>query len=153
MAPTNKVADARRKSVGAKTSLMVDLKVKPAKLRLLLQPETVKEESPTQDTPEAKQSPETSTQAGQQATTNGEHASDSNTATPQAEGTPAPSVMAPPSEGTKKKGTKRSAPNTNGALDALLKQKTKPGPKKKQKLSVQSLFYCYLVRSQYNTNM
>lgn len=140
MAPANKAADvARRKSgstkSGQQSTLIVNLKVKPDNLRRLLEPSTVKEDaSPSgQDTQDATLSPESSAPAAQSAPANGENASDSNVATPQAEGTPVPSTMGPPSDGGKKKGVKRSAPNGNGGADGP-KARSKPGPKKKQKL-------------------
>lgn len=139
MAPTNKAADvARRKSSTSKPDqppiMLVSLKVKPADLRRLLQSSDTEEETPAQETPDVKLSPESSTQAEKPAPLSGENASDSNAPTPQAEDTPVPSAMGPPSEGGKKKGVKRAAPNANGASDGLPKQRGKPGPKKRQKM-------------------
>lgn len=134
MAPSTKATEGRQKS-DSKAAMVVTLNLDPLKLREILQPE----DSPSQDTPgdDVKQSPE-STGAAQPAaattTTNGENASDSNAATPQGEGTPAPGSMAPPGDGSKKKGVKRSAANANGNADGTPKQKGKPGPKKKPRL-------------------
>lgn len=140
MAPANKVADAaRRKSGSTKTgqqpTLIVNLQVKSVDLRRLLLANATKDESSPsgQDTQDATQSPESSAPKGEPANVNGENVSDSNVATPQAEGTPVPSTMGPPSDGGKKKGVKRSAPNGNGTSDNP-KSRSKPGPKKKQKL-------------------
>lgn len=140
MAPATKTTDvARRKSSSTKTgqqpTLVVNLKVKSVDLRHLLLASTVKEDSngSGQDVQDAELSPESSAPTGQSANVNGENASDSNVATPQAEDTPVPSTMGPPSDGGKKKGVKRAAPNGNGASDGP-KARAKPGPKKKQKL-------------------
>ncbi|KAL2131099.1 hypothetical protein VTI74DRAFT_5551 [Chaetomium olivicolor] len=135
MAPPNKSAAAakdRRKSsnMGAaangasspKSSLIVTLKVPSAKLRTILYPDFIKEDTP------AKQS------SAAVANSNGENASDSTPNSPPP-GTPAAqsTAMEPPTEGPKKKGVKRSAgaaANGNGEL----KVRGKPGPKKKQRL-------------------
>jgi hypothetical protein len=137
-----------RKSTGK--GLTVTLTVTPDKLRDLVGPERSKESSPvketneTQDDNESKAAPESkdggeSEESPAPSVTipapqpNGEHASDSNPATPVANGTPAPSTMGPPTEGVKKKGTKRSAAAANGTEP---KVRGKPGPKKKPRLLV-----------------
>lgn len=143
MAPSTKNATAakdRRKSsntttapvVGASNSSsskpthIVALKVSSEKLRAIVDPDYVKEDTPV------KESPATSTTLPAPATSNTEVASDSSPNTPAA-GTPAPPsvVMGPPAEGPKKKGVKRGAAAlTNGEP----KIRGKPGPKKKQRL-------------------
>ncbi|AEO55929.1 hypothetical protein MYCTH_79897 [Thermothelomyces thermophilus ATCC 42464] len=138
MAPSSKNAAAaakdRRKSsntagpavTGAaaspSSSHLVTLKVPPQRLRAIVDPDFVEEDTP------AKQSPAAA------ATSGTENASDSTPNSPPA-GTPASqsAVMGPPSEGPKKKGVKRSAAAaTNGNGEA--KVRGKPGPKKKQRL-------------------
>lgn len=119
--------------------MIVTLKLESSKLREILKTD---EDMPSDETPEdIKQSPDSTTAvpAAATANTNGENASDSNAATPQAEGTPAPGTMPPPADGaadgSKKKGVKRSAPNTNDPSEGGSNPKTKkPGPKKKAKL-------------------
>lgn len=130
MAPSSKSAAAakdRRKSNNNSAGL-VTLRVPSAKLRAIVDPDYVKEDSPV------KESPATSTTLPA-ATVNSttENASDSSPNTPAA-GTPAPpSVsMGPPAEGPKKKGVKRGA----AALNGEPKVRGKPGPKKKQRLYV-----------------
>jgi hypothetical protein len=108
---------------------MATLTVSSDKLRELLSPEVVKEESPFK---EANDSPADSVTLAPQPASNGDNASDSNAATPAAEGTP--SAMGPPSENPKKKGIKRSAPTSNGNNDGIPKPRGKPGPKKKPRL-------------------
>ncbi|KAF5678794.1 extracellular alpha-1,4-glucan glucosidase [Fusarium denticulatum] len=142
MAPPIKSADVRRKS-STKASLIVTRKVSPDKLRALLAPDSIKEESPSKD---LKANADSSTDAvsasGSQppaSNTNGDNASDSNAATPvpdatPADGTPAPSAMGPPTDGAKKKGVKRSAAGANGTIDGVPKPRGKPGPKKKPRL-------------------
>ncbi|KAM0552483.1 hypothetical protein ACHAPJ_007811 [Fusarium lateritium] len=143
MAPPAKSVDARRKS-STKTSLLVTLKASPDKLRSLLEPDSVKEESPAKDVKAKAESPavDAVSASGSQppaSNANGDNASDSNAATPvpdatTADGTPAPSAMGPPTEGPKKKGVKRSAANANGTIDGVPKPRGKPGPKKKPRL-------------------
>ena len=115
-------------------SYIVKLRVPSSKLRLIVDPSSVKEESP------AKESPETSaTQPNDvaAAASNGDNASESNTGTPA--GTPAPNgtpsqvPMGPPTEAPKKKGVKRNAATANGG-DSTAKIRGKPGPKKKARL-------------------
>ncbi|KAM0344688.1 hypothetical protein ACHAPU_007283 [Fusarium lateritium] len=141
MAPPAK-SDARRKS-STKPSSIVILKVSSDKLRALIAPTSVKEESPAKDIQAKAESPVDAVSAsGSQppaSNTNGDNASDSNAATPAADatpadGTPAPSVMGPPTEGPKKKGVKRSAATANGSIDGIPKPRGKPGPKKKPRL-------------------
>lgn len=99
--------------------------------------ETVKPESPAaassdhKDSSDVKESPSTPVPT---ANGHGEAASDSNAATPAAEGTPAPSAMGPPTDG-RKKGVKRGAALT---ADGQPKVRGKPGPKKKPRLYVTS---------------
>ncbi|PNY28843.1 INO80 complex subunit 4 [Tolypocladium capitatum] len=133
MPPSGKTADGRRKSAG-KPSLLVSLTVSPARLRVLLTPEPVKGDTPlvkdSSEPKEVKGSPANSVNLAAPTTSNGENASDSNAATPAAEGTPAPSGMGPPTDGPKKRGTKRSA----NVIDGVPKPRGKPGPKKKPRL-------------------
>jgi hypothetical protein len=134
MAPSNKTTESRRKS-GGKPSLVVTLNITPSRLRELVEPESIKEETPI-DEPKAPESPAKSATPAAPVISNGEIASDSNAATPAAEvtGTPAPSVTEPLVEGSKKKGTKRSAPATDTPGDGTPKPRGKPGPKKKPRL-------------------
>ncbi|KAF6832832.1 hypothetical protein CPLU01_05921 [Colletotrichum plurivorum] len=138
-------ASVRRKSSGGKGGLVVVLSVTPDKLREIIEPSPVKEDSPVKmdvdESNEAKEiqetqdSPATSTTLPAPAATNGENASDSNPATPAAGGTPVPASMGPPTEGVKKKGTKRGAAAANGlGPDGQPKVRGKPGPKKKARL-------------------
>lgn len=129
--PPSKATDESRRKSGAKSTLLVTLKLDSKKLREALG--AVGSPTSQDAVDEAKQSPD-STET-KTAPTNGiDNASDSNTATPQPDGTPAPGVMAPPAEGPKKKGVKRSAANANGNADGTPKAKGKPGPKKKPRL-------------------
>ncbi|KAI9167715.1 INO80 complex subunit [Paramyrothecium foliicola] len=132
MAPPSKAAESRRKS-GSKSGLLVTLTVSPSQLRELIQPEPVKEETPVEESKE-NESPANSATPAVPAIANGETASDSNAATPAADGTPAPSAMGPPTEGAKKKGTKRSAAAADTPGDGTPKPRGKPGPKKKPRL-------------------
>ncbi|KJZ76328.1 hypothetical protein HIM_04410 [Hirsutella minnesotensis 3608] len=134
MAPSGKTSDGRRKS-GGKHSLMVTLTVSPASLRALLTPDSVKDDSPpAKDVSGSKDVKDSPADTSAPANSNGDNVSDSNAATPAADGTPAPSVMGPPTEGAKKKGTKRSAAGANGGPDGVPKPRGKPGPKKKPRL-------------------
>lgn len=133
-----KSTDGRRKS-GSKSGLLVTLNLSPAKLReaVAADSQPIKEESPEKDMKETTDSPAPDA-ASTQPASNGDNASDSNAATPAADGTngdntPAPSVMGPP-DGPKKKGVKRSAANANGTIDGIPKPRGKPGPKKKPRL-------------------
>lgn len=140
MAPSTKSAPAakdRRKSGQAPASvnptagsLVITLKVKPHKLRAILQPGFAKEDTPMKD---VKVSPAPSAILPVAPNSNGENASDSTPDTP-ATGTPAPqpTTMGPPADGPKKKGVKRSAAAVNGNGEP--KVRGKPGPKKKQRL-------------------
>lgn len=123
--PIRRSASASATPDTAKPSRIVTLKVNPKKLRAIVDPDSLKKE----DTPvkeDVKDSPATSTTVPAPTET----ASDSNPATPAANGTPAPQTMGPPTEGPKKKGVKRSAAAANGEPKA----RGKPGPKKKQRL-------------------
>lgn len=113
--------------------MIVTLNISPSQLREILQPDAVKEETPVEESKEH-ESPANSATPAAPAASNGENASDSNAATPAADGTPAPSVMGPPTEGTKKKGVKRSAPATDTPGEGTPKPRGKPGPKKKPRL-------------------
>ncbi|RCI09138.1 hypothetical protein L249_1546 [Ophiocordyceps polyrhachis-furcata BCC 54312] len=132
MAPAGKTADTRRKS-GTKPSLFITLTISPDRLRCIVSPESVstKESSRSKDVEQS--SPSASTHSNS-VTQPVENASDSNAPTPAADGTPAPSVMGPPTDGPKKKGTKRSAPAANGSVEGVAKPRAKPGPKKKPRL-------------------
>ncbi|KAK1829061.1 DUF1711-domain-containing protein [Podospora conica] len=142
MAPSAKSATAakdRRKSGQAPASvnptvatLVITLKVKPHKLRLILQPDSAKEDTPMKDV-KVSPAPSATLPVAPNSNSNGENASDSTPDTPAA-GTPAPqpNAMGPPAEGPKKKGVKRSAAAANGNGEP--KVRGKPGPKKKQRL-------------------
>ncbi|CCF32732.1 hypothetical protein CH063_05057 [Colletotrichum higginsianum] len=143
MSPTPSVS--RRKSNGGKGGLVVTLAVSADRLKQILDPSPVEEDSPvkmdieetngTKETQESQDSPATSTTLPAPVATNGETASDSNPGTPAGDGTPAPTSMGPPTEGVKKKGTKRSATAVNGlGPDGQPKIRGKPGPKKKARL-------------------
>ncbi|OLN85944.1 INO80 complex subunit 4 [Colletotrichum chlorophyti] len=145
MASPSTPSVSRRKSSGGKPGLVVTLNVGPEKLRAALGLESVKEDSPVKmdvdetneakETQESQDSPATSTTLAAPAATNGENASDSNPGTPAAGGTPGPTSMGPPTEGVKKKGTKRGAAAVNGVgPDGQPKVRGKPGPKKKARL-------------------
>lgn len=136
---------SRRKSNGGKGGLVVTLTVTADKLKKVLDDSPVKEDSPVKmdveetteikETQESQDSPATSTTLPAPAAMNGENASDSNPGTPAADGTPAPTSMGPPTEGVKKKGTKRGAGAANGfGPDGQPKVRGKPGPKKKARL-------------------
>lgn len=113
-----------------KRRIMIMFRVPSKKLREIIEPESIKEESPVKEPSEGKESPAPSIPQ-EASNSNGDNASDSNAATPAADGTPAPSVMGPPTEGPKKKGVKRAA---NGNIDGTPKPRGKPGPKKKPRL-------------------
>lgn len=158
MAPPAKSSVTRRKSAGGK-ALTVTLHVSSDRLKEIVNGASSQgEETPVvQDSPKSEEkevkeevketngavdsSTPTSTPSNTvlpvPAAPSGENASDSNPATPAAngEGTPVPAVMGPPTEGPKKKGTKRSAGAANGlGPDGLPKVRGKPGPKKKARL-------------------
>jgi hypothetical protein len=125
-------ADGRRKS-GGKPALLVTLKISSSRLREVLHVDSSDTESPMPkvsiEPKESVDSPVPSAQLAASGVSNGDNASDSNAATPAAEGTPAPPSMAPPVDG-RKKGAKRSA----ATLDGVPKPRGKPGPKKKPRL-------------------
>ncbi|KAL7790025.1 DUF1711 domain-containing protein [Trichoderma ceciliae] len=140
MPPSAKAADGRRKSA-TKHGLLVTLTLSPALLRDIFPSVAAKEgsQSPesksSKENSEAKESPASpNAPVVSTSTSNGDNASDSNAATPAAEGTPAPTPMGPPVEGAKKKGVKRSAAAANGTIDGIPKPRGKPGPKKKPRL-------------------
>ncbi|KAI1389704.1 DUF1711-domain-containing protein [Hypoxylon trugodes] len=119
----------RRKSAG-KSSALVTLRVPSIKLRKIVDPLSVKEESPV------KESPPESIKAPSEpapAVPNGDNPSPSSPGTPAAAGTPSQAPMGPPTEAPKKKGVKRSAAGANGS-DPTAKIRGKPGPKKKPRL-------------------
>ncbi|KAK4241618.1 INO80 complex, subunit Ies4 [Achaetomium macrosporum] len=137
MAPSSKNAAAakdRRKSsnstpaasassaLSAKPTRIVTFKVSPEKLRVIVDPNYVKDETPAKQSPAA--APNSNTESASESTPNSPPA-----------GTPAAqsATMGPPTEGPKKKGVKRSAgaaANGNGEP----KLRGRPGPKKKQRL-------------------
>lgn len=127
---TTAAAAAITSASPSKTSLVVTLRAPPKKLRAIVDPDFVKEDSPVKET---KESPATSTTLPAATNSNAELASDSTPGTP-ATGTPAPqpAAMGPPVEGPKKKGVKRGAAAVNGNGEP--KVRGKPGPKKKQRL-------------------
>ncbi|KAI2601728.1 DUF1711-domain-containing protein [Hypoxylon sp. NC1633] len=120
----------RRKSSG-KASAVVTLRVPSIKLRKIVDPSSVKEESPVKESPAA---PATFPANEQLPTTsNGDNGSASSPGTPAAAGTPSQVTMGPPTEAPKKKGVKRTAAAANGS-DPTAKIRGKPGPKKKPRL-------------------
>ncbi|KAI1851057.1 hypothetical protein JX265_002896 [Neoarthrinium moseri] len=116
----------RRKS-GGKPSLLTTLRVSPNRLRQLLDPSSLKAETPTKESPATSATLPTETAA---AASNGDNASESNPGTPAPAGTPSQGPMGPPADGPKKKGVKRGA----AALNGEPKIRGKPGPKKKPRL-------------------
>ncbi|KAI1380954.1 DUF1711-domain-containing protein [Hypoxylon crocopeplum] len=119
----------RRKSSG-KASTLITLRVTPIKLRKILDPSSIKEESPPKESPPAST---TLPSDPAPAASNGDNASASSPGTPAAAGTPSQVPMGPPTEAPKKKGVKRSAAAANGS-DPAAKIRGKPGPKKKPRL-------------------
>ncbi|RYP56617.1 hypothetical protein DL771_011738 [Monosporascus sp. 5C6A] len=119
----------RRKSAG-KTSNIVTLRVTPMKLRQIIDPSSIKEESPVKEFPGTSAALPSETAA---VASNGDNASESNAGTPAPAGTPAQAPMGPPTEAPKKKGVKRNAATANGS-DPMAKIRGKPGPKKKPRL-------------------
>ncbi|KAI0885821.1 DUF1711-domain-containing protein [Annulohypoxylon maeteangense] len=124
---SNKEKD-RRKSTGKTTSL-VTLRVPSLKLRKILDPSSIKEESPVKESDTASTAPIDQAPAA----SNGDNASASSPGTPAPVGTPSQVPMGPPTEAPKKKGVKRSAATANGS-DPTAKIRGKPGPKKKPRL-------------------
>ncbi|KAH9906686.1 DUF1711-domain-containing protein [Xylariomycetidae sp. FL2044] len=118
----------RRKSAG-KPSTVITLRLAPALLRKILDPSSVKEESPAKPSPAASIATPNDAVA---VATNGDNASESNPDTPAAGATPSQAPMGPPTEAPKKKGVKRSSTAANG--DPTAKIRGKPGPKKKPRL-------------------
>ncbi|KAH8881611.1 DUF1711-domain-containing protein [Thozetella sp. PMI_491] len=125
---TTTAAAALRDDSPSKESHIITLTVSSEKLRRIIDPDSVDDESPLKD---AKASPATSATLPAATNSNAENASDSTPNTP-APGTPAPqsSAMGPPTEGPKKRGIKRGVAGVNGEP----KPRGKPGPKKKQRL-------------------
>ncbi|KAI8966621.1 DUF1711-domain-containing protein [Daldinia sp. FL1419] len=118
----------RRKSSG-KTSNLITLRVPSIRLKKLLDPSSVKEESPVKESPV----PTTFPSEQAPAVSNGDNGSVSSPGTPAASGTPSQAPMGPPTEVSKKKGVKRNAATANGS-DPTAKIRGKPGPKKKPRL-------------------
>ncbi|KAI1336722.1 DUF1711-domain-containing protein [Xylariaceae sp. FL0016] len=128
---SNKEKD-RRKSAGKNPTHPVTLTVTPIKLRRVLDPSSIKEDTPMKDSPAPSVAAPNESVA---AASNGDNASPSSPGTPAANGsgTPSQAPMGPPSEGPKKKGVKRGAAGAN-AGDPVAKVRGKPGPKKKPRL-------------------
>ncbi|OTB07046.1 hypothetical protein M426DRAFT_20441 [Hypoxylon sp. CI-4A] len=125
---SNKEKD-RRKSSG-KSTQVVTLRVPSLGLRKIIDPSSVKEESPVKASP----APSTTLPTEQApVASNGDNPSPSSPGTPAAAGTPSQTPMGPPTDGPKKKGVKRSAAAANGS-DPTAKVRGKPGPKKKPRL-------------------
>lgn len=118
MAPSAKTSSASKG--------LVTLKISPAKLRGIFPQGSETPDDSAKD--DIKASPAASVAAPN---STAEHASDSNAATPAADGTPGPSAMGPPDG--RKKGVKRTAAAALGP-DGLPKPRGKPGPKKKPRL-------------------
>ncbi|KAI0470740.1 DUF1711-domain-containing protein [Xylariaceae sp. FL0804] len=132
MAPASKTSASgkekdRRKSAGKSSSAMVTLRVTPISLRRLLDPSSIKEDTPIKASPAPSASAALENVA---AASNGDDASPSSPGTPAANGTPSQVPMGPPTEAPKKKGVKRGAAAVNGN-DPTAKIRGKPGPKKK----------------------
>ncbi|KAJ3572629.1 hypothetical protein NPX13_g4983 [Xylaria arbuscula] len=133
MAPTSKPSVAkdkdRRRSTG-KSSALVTLRVPSDRLRKILDPSWVKEDTPMKDS--SVSSPAPVNDAPTAAASQDDNATPSSPGTPAASGTPSQNAMGPPTDG-KKKGVKRSAAAANGN-DPTAKVRGKPGPKKKARL-------------------
>ncbi|THV54203.1 hypothetical protein BGAL_0032g00310 [Botrytis galanthina] len=130
--PTPTTSAPRRKSSGPKekSSMIITLKLSPAKLRGVGQP-LIKEDSPSKDSTST--IPTTTPVAKSQ---NGDALPESDPNTPVPNGTDAPvsSSMPPPTEAIKKKaGVKRSSTAALGS-DTTPRARGKPGPKKKARL-------------------
>ncbi|KAF7922582.1 uncharacterized protein EAE98_008108 [Botrytis deweyae] len=130
--PTPTTSAPRRKSSGLKekSSMIITLKLSPAKLRGVGQP-LIKEDSPSKDSTST--IPTTTPVAKSQ---NGDAPveSDPNTPVPNGTDTPVSSSMPPPTEAIKKKaGVKRSSTAALGS-DTTPRARGKPGPKKKARL-------------------
>ncbi|KAK7942951.1 uncharacterized protein PG986_012064 [Apiospora aurea] len=117
--------DKDRRKSGGKPTLISTLKVSPGRLRKIIAPSEVKEESPLKESPAPSVSAPPSDAPAPPTAVNGDNASESNP------GTPAQALMGPPTDGPKKKGVKRSAPGANGNEPKI---RGKPGPKKKPRL-------------------
>ncbi|KAI0179214.1 DUF1711-domain-containing protein [Hypoxylon sp. FL1284] len=118
----------RRKSSG-KSSGLVTLHVASLKLQKIVDPSSIKEESPVKESPVPSALPNDQVPNA----SNGDNASESTPGTPGPAGTPSQTPMGPPTEAPKKKGVKRNAAGANGS-DPTAKVRGKPGPKKKPRL-------------------
>ncbi|KAI0185703.1 INO80 complex, subunit Ies4 [Xylaria flabelliformis] len=134
MAPTTKTSAShkekdRRKSNG-KSPVLVTLRVPSDRLRKILDPSWVDEETLTKES--AASSPGAPNDIPVAAASQDDNASPSSPGTPAASGTPSQTPMGPPTDNLKKKGVKRSAAAANN--DPAAKIRGKPGPKKKARL-------------------
>ncbi|KAI8953550.1 INO80 complex, subunit Ies4 [Xylaria longipes] len=123
---SNKEKD-RRKSNG-KSPVLVTLRVPSDRLRKILDPSWVEEETPKAS---AASSPAPNDIPAAVASQD-DNASPSSPGTPAASGTPSQTPMGPPTDNPKKKGVKRSAAAAGN--DPTAKIRGKPGPKKKARL-------------------
>ncbi|TGO35831.1 hypothetical protein BHYA_0145g00330 [Botrytis hyacinthi] len=130
--PTPTTSAPRRKSSGPKekSSMIITLKLSPAKLRGVGQP-LIKEDSPSKD---STSTIPTTTPVAKSQNGDAQADSDPNTPVPNGTDTPVSSSMPPPTEAIKKKaGVKRSSTAALGS-DTTPRARGKPGPKKKARL-------------------
>ncbi|TGO30834.1 hypothetical protein BPAE_0003g01190 [Botrytis paeoniae] len=130
--PTPTTSAPRRKSSGPKekSSMIITLKLSPAKLRGVGQP-LIKEDSPSKD---STSTIPTTTPVAKSQNGDAPAESDSNTPVPNGTDTPVTSSMPPPTEAIKKKaGIKRSSTAALGS-ETTPRARGKPGPKKKARL-------------------
>ncbi|KAF7953176.1 hypothetical protein EAE96_006391 [Botrytis aclada] len=130
--PTPTTSAPRRKSSGPKekNSMIITLKLSPAKLRGVGQP-LIKEDSPSKD---STSTIPTTTPVAKSQNGDAPAESDSNTPVPNGTDTPVSSSMPPPTEAIKKKaGVKGSSTAALGS-DTTPRARGKPGPKKKARL-------------------
>ncbi|KAI2630074.1 INO80 complex, subunit Ies4 [Xylaria nigripes] len=120
----------RRKSTG-KSAAVVTLRVPPDRLRKILDPSWIKEQSPMKESFASSPAPFGENPAV--AASQDDNASSSAPGTPAVNGTSSQTPMGPPTDNPKKKGVKRSAAAANGN-DPTAKIRGKPGPKKKARL-------------------
>ncbi|TGO17262.1 hypothetical protein BTUL_0019g00520 [Botrytis tulipae] len=130
--PTPTTSAPRRKSSGLreKSSMIITLRLSPAKLRGVGQP-LIKEDSPSKD---STSTIPTTTPVAKSQNGDAQAESDPNTPVPNGTDTPVSSSMPPPTEAIKKKaGVKRSSTAALGS-DTTPRARGKPGPKKKARL-------------------
>ncbi|KAI0440673.1 INO80 complex, subunit Ies4 [Xylaria telfairii] len=125
---SNKEKDRRRSN--GKSPSLVTLRVPSDRLRKILDPSWVEEETSKKES--AASSPGAPNDIPAAVASQEDNASPSSPGTPAASGTPSQTPMGPPTDNPKKKGVKRSAPAISN--DPTAKIRGKPGPKKKARL-------------------